>query len=238
MNSPARLARPAPPPGPVFRDAAFTLVELLVVIAIIAILFALLSPALKAARESARALYCTNNIRQLLIANAQFMSDHGGKITPYRAADPSYDGGPPFASWGGGSLYWAGILDPYLGGKVATLVTCPSMTDPAQCFAWGTTVYSIGQSQRGTGWEDAAANIPSPNMSNIHPERMFLHGDAYGPNSLGGGDNGPYDNPSTSLFRHKNRVNIGFVDGHVQSMTYADIPRWGAVRYEEFFFGQ
>ncbi len=57
---------------------AFTLIELLVVISIIAILMALLTPALSAAKAQARSVVCKNNLRELALANLLYANENSG----------------------------------------------------------------------------------------------------------------------------------------------------------------
>jgi len=77
---------------------AFTIVELLVVIAIIGMLIALLLPAVQAAREAARRMQCSNNIRQLALAmqNHHTMHNRFPALANVKVTDTSSD---PNADW-------------------------------------------------------------------------------------------------------------------------------------------
>src|SRR4030042_3558176 len=61
---------------------AFTLIELLVVVSIIALLLAILMPALGAARSGSRALACKSHLRQLVIANMGYTTENDGFYVP------------------------------------------------------------------------------------------------------------------------------------------------------------
>ena len=88
-----------------FRLQGFTLIELLVVIAIIALLAALLLPALKKARESARASVCTGNMKQIALAHLMYADD---QRQYFPLAYAGFAGGLTSPMWPGA------FLNPYL----------------------------------------------------------------------------------------------------------------------------
>ena len=121
----------------------FTLVELLVVIAIIDILVALLLPAVQAAREAARRMSCSNNMKQIALAHHTYHDTHkvftygwdnrgrpwSANILPQLEQQPLYDTLLPHES-GPGNWDADGSPNETAAGTLLSMYRCPSMPMP------------------------------------------------------------------------------------------------------------
>src|SRR5262245_48549453 len=92
------------------RAGGFTLIELLVVIAIIAILAAMLLPALTKAKQKTQGVSCMNNTRQLTIAWIMYAGDFNDRLVINNHGGAAR-GGADLTGWIAGWLDWTGSAD-------------------------------------------------------------------------------------------------------------------------------
>lgn len=219
---------------------AFTLIEVLVVIAVIALLLALLLPALRLAQDQARAIICVNNLRQLAIAWFTYANENEDEIV---------DGHIP----GNNSLqHWVvapiaangdyrgnirpglvedklrgikkGLLFPYT--KDVKVYHCPSdgRIDIPEQLAYRS--YSIAGGANGEGWANSykrakkLTEIRSPGKTYIFVEEADDRGWNIGSWVMNLNRTDQWVDPFAIW--HNNKSTLGFSDGHAEKHKWVD----------------
>ena len=225
------------------KPMGFTLIELLVVIAIIAILAAMLLPALQQARETAKQSKCMGNISQLGQARLMYRGDFKGYVVPVEFYFLKDNGEKRAEQWTGFLLFLNYIPTSNWSAKVDTqkyktdsvyepkgVFRCPSVNVIAKEAArnqgadYAPPKYLGGYSGSARSFtKESQMKYPGRHAMLTENKRTTEEGSYFVSCQDASSDAAEYIYPEYML-KHKNGINFVFADGHGQWLHHAKIP--------------
>jgi len=215
------------------RCRGFTLIELLVVIAVIALLIAILIPALRSAKEQGQRTVCLNNLKQLTLAWIMYAEENDGNLVNGRLSSIQYIFGPPWVDLIGFSVPdpnnpdSRGALWAYI--RHAGVYRCPrARRKPEQYVTYAIVCAANGESPHETResyfkskrigrtvlWLRKLSDIVSPSAG----QRMIFidHGKSPSPDFRVHYAYPAWNLGSIPLVDHNRGITLSMADGHVE----------------------
>lgn len=203
---------------------AFTLMELLVVISIIAVLAAMLLPAIHSVRSMARQMVCGQSLRQMQMANISYATEHDGSYVQIALRVASAT-----------TQSWKTNAD-YLEQLEQDSNTWPSKLLCAESLAVTGGTLSVTRSYGANIGTSASVSdrdftFPVAQIRRSGDKIAFIDALDWWVNEIGAnkyvGEAVVVGISMNAAYRHRGRANIAFYDGHVGSLPRADIDYTG-----------